>query len=154
MARWPLPGGVRPPLIPCAALTCVAAAFFGLNAVGCSASHPHPTPSPNCVLPTGRPAAQSLTVSYQEPWPSLCVSAGTAVTVIVPEYQHQTMALPSSGDLRVACLAATWRRGDGLVQAIFVALRPGTSVSAGGLAQATRAMMPAYGGTLIVVRRP
>jgi hypothetical protein len=91
-----------------------------------------------------------LTLSYHEPWPSLRVTAGTAVTVILPEYQHQTMALSSSGNAHVACLATAHRLGDGSVQAIFVALRPGSSVLAGGLVQATQAAMPAYGGTLIV----
>jgi hypothetical protein len=94
-----------------------------------------------------------LTLSYQGGVPTLHVTPGTAVTVVVPEYAHQPMLIESSGDPRVACLATTHRRADGSVRATFVALRSGTSTITGGLAHVTRAMMPAFRGTLVVQRR-
>jgi hypothetical protein len=136
---------------PRAALRCVVAALVGVNAVGCTTSHPRPAPNPSCVRSAGQTSRPSLTLSYQDA-PTLRVTPGKAVTVIVPAYAHQPMVISSSGDPRVACLATTHRRADGSVQATFVALRTGTSTISGSLAHATRAMMPAIGGTLVVHR--
>jgi hypothetical protein len=136
-----------------AALMCVVAALVGLILVGCAASQPPPAPRPTCVLPAGQTARQSLTLSYRGAVPTLRVTTGTAVNVIVPEYAHQPLLVSSVGDLRIACLATAHRRDEGSVTATFLALRPGTSTITGTLAHATRAAMPAFQGTLVVHRQ-